>query len=77
MTNARKNQSCFYKFINGKIKHKKIITRLKENNEVYEDSKEMSEVLIKNFQKVFTTKSNLKKATRTTEEKRDVGNQDK
>ena len=51
----------FYRFINGKIKHKEIITRLKENNEVYEDLREMSEVLNKNFQKVFTTEYYFKK----------------
>ena len=34
---------------------------MKENNKVYEDLKEMSEVLNKNFQKVFTTESDFKK----------------
>ena len=33
---------------------------MKEYNEVYEDPKETSEVLNKNFQKVFTTKSDFK-----------------
>ena len=34
---------------------------MKENKEVYEDPKEMSEVLNKNFQKVFITESDFKK----------------
>ena len=34
---------------------------MKENNEVYEDPKEMSEVLNKNFEKVFTTQSDFEK----------------
>ena len=48
----------FYRFINRKIEYKENVTRLKE---VYENSKEMSEVLYKNFQKVFTTESDFKK----------------
>ena len=58
---CKEEPKLFYRFINGKIKHKEIITRLKENNEVYEDPKEMSEVLNKNFQKVFTTESDFQK----------------
>ena len=57
----KEEPKLFYRFINGKIKHKEIITRLKKNNEVYEDPKEISEVLNKNFQKVFTTESDFKK----------------
>ena len=34
---------------------------MKENKELYEDPKEMSEMLNKNFQKVFTTESDFKK----------------
>ena len=37
---------------------------MKENKEVYEDPKEMSEMLNKNFQKVFTTESDYKMAQR-------------
>ena len=35
---------------------------MKENNEVYEDPKEMSAVLNHNFQKVFTAESDFKKS---------------
>ena len=56
---CKEEPKLFYRFINGKIKHKEIITRLKENIEVYEDPIEMSEVLNKNFQKVFTTESDF------------------
>ena len=58
---CKEKPKLFYRFINGKIIHKEIITRLKENNEVHEDPKEMSEVLNKNFQKVLTTESDFKK----------------
>ena len=34
---------------------------MKENNKIYEDSKELSEVLTKNFQKVFIAASHFKK----------------
>ena len=34
---------------------------MKENKEVYEDPKEMSEMLNKNFLRVFTTESGFKK----------------
>ena len=37
---------------------------MKENNKVYVDLKEMSEVLNKNFRKVFTAESDLKKLKR-------------
>ena len=45
----------FYRFINGKLKQS--VAQFKENKLVYEDLKEISEVLNKNFQKVFTTES--------------------
>ena len=46
--------------INGKIKYIGSLIRLKENKEVYEDPKEMSEMLNKNFQKIFTIESDYK-----------------
>ena len=39
---CKEEQKLFYRFINGKIKHKEIITRLKENNDMYEYRKEIS-----------------------------------
>ena len=57
---CKEEPKLFYRFINGK-KNTEIINRFKENNEVYENPKEMSEVPNKNFQKVFTTKSDFKK----------------
>ena len=51
----------YYIFVIGKIKHNESIIRLQENKEVYENPKQMSEVLHKNFQKVFTTGCNFKK----------------
>ena len=44
----------FYRFINGKIKQKDKVERLKDGSETYEDPKDMSEILNKNFQQVFT-----------------------
>ena len=43
-----------------KIKQKERITRLKENNETVEDPKEMSEILNKNFQNVFTSETEFR-----------------
>ena len=58
LTNASKNQSCFKDLLmENKTEN---IARLKENKEEYEDPKEMSEVLNKNFQKVFTTEFDFK-----------------
>ena len=54
---CKEKTKLLYRFINGKIKHKENITRLKEDKEVYEDPKEMSKVINQNFQKVFTTES--------------------
>ena len=50
----------FYRFINGKIKQKESVAPLKDNKEVREDPKEMSEALNNNFQKVFTTETDFK-----------------
>ena len=59
---CKEEPKLFYRFIYGKIKHQESIAWLKENREVlYEDLKEMSEVLNKNFQKVFTIESDFQK----------------
>ncbi len=44
----------FYKFIYGKIKLREKLERLKDGNETYQDPKDMSELLNKIFQQVFT-----------------------
>ena len=49
-----KNQSCFIDLLMEKF-NKENITRLKENKEVHECPKEMSEVIYKSLQKNFTT----------------------
>ncbi len=49
----------FYRYINQKSGNKETITHLKYNNKIYEDPREMSEVLNMNFQKVFTRGSNF------------------
>ena len=56
---CKKEPKLFYRFINVKLKRKESIAQLKENKEVYEDPKEISVVLNKNFLKVFTTKYKL------------------
>ena len=60
MQGRTKEPKLFYRFINGKIKYKENINRLKENNEVYEDPKEMSEVLNKNFRNYLQLNLTLK-----------------
>ena len=50
-----------YRFIYEKIKRIEIMTQLEENKDVYEDPKQVSVVLNKNFQKVYTIESYFKK----------------
>ena len=50
MTSVRKTEAFFFRLINGKSKRKERVARLKEYG-----------VLIKNFQKVFTTESEFDK----------------
>ena len=57
---CKEEPKLFYRYINGKIKQKERITRLKENNETVEDPKEMSEILNKNFQNVFTSETEFR-----------------
>ena len=47
----------FYRYVNGKLKNKSEITKLKTNNEVYDDAQEMAEVMNNCFQQVFTTEN--------------------
>ena len=61
---CKEEPKLFYRYINGKIKSKESVTRLRENNKVYEDPKEMSELLNKNFQKVFTKESEFQQLQR-------------
>ena len=51
---CKEEPKLFYQFINGKIKQKDKVERLKDGSETYEDPKDMSEILNKNFQQVFT-----------------------
>ncbi len=44
----------FYRYINKKLKHRECIDRLRDDHRIYEEPKEMSELLNLNFQKVFT-----------------------
>ena len=52
-----------YRFIYEKIKRIEIMTQLEENKDVYEDPKQVSVVLNKNFQKVYTIESYFKKTS--------------
>ena len=60
-TNVRKNQSCFIDLLMEKQNININITRLKVNNEIYEDPKEITKVLDKNFKEEFTTEFDYKK----------------
>ena len=48
LTSVKKNQSCLIDLLREKL-NKESVARLKENKKVYEDLKEMSEVLNKHF----------------------------
>ena len=55
---CKEEPKLFYIFIKEKYNIQSI-NRLKDNKEVYKDLKEMKEVLNKNFQKAFRTKSDF------------------
>ena len=55
---CKEEPKLFNRYINGKIKQKERITRLKENNETVEDPKEMSEILTKTFRMYSQVKQN-------------------
>ncbi|XP_050725009.1 uncharacterized protein LOC127002828 [Eriocheir sinensis] len=54
---CKEEPKLFYRFINGKIKPRKKVGRLKDGNKVIKDSKDMTELLNKRFQQVFTKDS--------------------
>ena len=54
---CKEEPKLFYRFINKKMKHKESITKLRENGEIFEESKDLCEILNKNFQSVFTNET--------------------
>ena len=54
MEKCKDEPRLFYRFVNGKLKNKKEISKLKVDGEFLEDEKLMAEELNKYFQKVFT-----------------------
>ena len=54
---CKEEPKLFYRYVNGKMKNRDSITKLRENDIIYEDPKEMSEILNRNFQMVFTRES--------------------
>ena len=51
---CKKEPKLFYKYVNGKIKHRDEITKLRRNGEVYETAQEMAEIMNQSFKSVFT-----------------------
>ncbi len=51
----------FYRFINGKMKQKVGISRLKVEDEVYEDDDSICEIMNQKFQEVFTRESQFER----------------
>ena len=49
----------FYRFINGKLKKSDCVTKLKDGGKIFEEDKELAEILNKNFQKVFTQETSF------------------
>ena len=49
----------FYRYINGKLKHKDNINKLKSGGRIYETAKEMSEIMNKSFKSVFTAETDF------------------
>ena len=59
MDKCKDQPKLFYRFINGKLKMKEDIIRIRDGGEVVEDPDAMAEVFNKNFQSVFTTEQNF------------------
>ena len=51
---CRAELKLFYKFINSKIKTKDCILRIKVRGEIYEEVRDMCEMMNNSFQSVFT-----------------------
>ena len=51
---CKDHPKLFYRYINGKMKNKREISKLKINYEIYEDAEEMIEVMNNCLQSVFT-----------------------
>ena len=51
---CKEQPKLFYRYINGKLKNKEVIEKLKGDNRLVEDPKDMAELLNNKFQQVFT-----------------------
>lgn len=55
--NCKNEPKMFYRFINGKMKQKVGVSRVKDEGSVYEEDEDICEVMNKKFQEVFTKES--------------------
>ena len=55
----------FYRFINGKLKTKEDITKIKDEGKDVEDPREMAEIFNRCFQSVFTKEQEFRGETET------------
>lgn len=63
----------FYRFINGKMKQREGVSRVKDGGHVYEEDKDICDIMNKKFQAVFTEESEFERGVEGLEE---IGLQD-
>ncbi|MPC60443.1 hypothetical protein E2C01_054488 [Portunus trituberculatus] len=56
-----KDQPLFYKYINGKLKNKEVISRIKVGDDMNDNTKEMAEVFNRSFQSVLAEEDDFKR----------------
>ena len=54
MEKQKNKPKLFYRYINGKIKNREGVDKLKVEDTVYKDALQQAEVMNKSFQTVFT-----------------------
>ena len=65
---CKNEPKLFYRYVNSKMKCKSGISKLKLGGNSYEGTKEMAEIMNRNFQKVFTVESEFMEGATTNRE---------
>lgn len=66
---CKEEPKLFYRYVNGKLKKKDGIEKLKLNGEIYEEARKQAEVMNKSFQSVFTKEGEFEREQRVTKER--------
>ena len=62
---CKEEPKLFYRFINGKLKTKEGINKLKVDGIIYEDKYSQAEIMNRRFQSVFTSESHFIESSET------------